>query len=112
MTNIQIIAMEQERLAKEGVLKYTGRILKAELPDGAVIEVPEIEEIHTFAKWKALGFSVKKGEHAIAKFPIWKQGKGKTEKDDNGEEVAKAGRMFLKQSFFFTRAQVEAVKEK
>jgi hypothetical protein len=53
---------------------------------------------------------VKKGEHAIAKFPIWKMGKGKIEKDENGEDVEKAGRMFMKLSFFFSPEQVEPMK--
>lgn len=61
------------------------------------------EEIHTFQRWKALGYSVKKGEKAIAKFPIWKPC---TRKNDDGEDV-NTGRMFLKNSAFFSSAQVE-----
>ena len=64
------------------------------------------EEIHTFARWKALGFSVKKGEHAIVKIPIWKMG---TKKDEDGEEK-ETGRMFVKTSAFFATSQVEPLK--
>lgn len=61
------------------------------------------DEIHTFAHWKDLGFSVRKGEKAVAKFPIWKMG---TRKNNDGEEE-NTGRMFLKTSAFFSTAQVE-----
>ena len=64
------------------------------------------EEIHTFQRWKALGYSVKKGEHAIAKFPVWKPS---TKKDDDGEETT-TGRMFMKTSAFFKTSQVEPLK--
>jgi len=64
------------------------------------------EEIHTFQRWKEMGFSVKKGEHAVAKFPIWKMA---TKKDDDGEEKS-TGRCFGKMSFFFSTAQVEPIK--
>ncbi len=64
------------------------------------------EELHTFQRWKALGYSVKKGEHAVAKFPIWKMG---TKKDDDGEEET-TGRMFMKTSAFFKTSQVEPLK--
>lgn len=87
MTNAQIITENALILAMNGVIK------------------PE-EEIHTFQRWKALGYSVKKGEHAIAKFPIWKMG---TKKDEDGEEKT-TGRMFLKTSAFFSSRQVEPIK--
>lgn len=64
------------------------------------------EELHTFQRWKAMGYSVKKGEHAIAKFPVWKMG---TKKDDDGEEET-TGRMFMKTSAFFKTSQVEPLK--
>lgn len=68
-------------------------------------------EIHTFQRWKALGFSVKKGEHAIAKFAIWKYGERKR-KDADGAEVEeiKTGGCFMKTSAFFSTAQVEPLK--
>lgn len=61
------------------------------------------DEIHTFAHWKSLGYSVRKGEKAVAKFPIWKMG---TKKNDDGEQE-NTGRMFLKTSAFFATSQVE-----
>lgn len=64
------------------------------------------EEIHTFQIWKSMGYCVKKGEKACAKFPIWKYG-GKKTKDENGEEVVANPHCFLKESAFFKKSQVE-----
>lgn len=65
------------------------------------------EEAHTFARWKAMGYRVRKGEHAAFKAVIWKHGKKKVEAED-GEEK-EAGRMFMKAAHFFTASQVEAM---
>lgn len=89
MTNVAMIAIQEAMLIADGVMNAD-------------------EEIHTFQRWKAMGYSVKKGEHAIAKFPIWKMG---TKKDKDGEEV-ETGRMFMKTSAFFKTSQVEPMKEK
>lgn len=62
------------------------------------------EEIHTFQKWKSLGYCVRKGEKSSIKFPIWKYTKSKTN-DETGEE--KAGHAFMKMSAFFLTSQVQ-----
>lgn len=81
MTNIMLIAIEEARLIQEGKMR-------------------EDEELHTFKKWQSLGYSVKKGEKAIAKFPIWKY----TVKEKDGEEEAHT---FMKMSCWFSTSQVE-----
>ena len=81
---------------------------RAELILGGLL-TPE-QEIHTFQRWKALGYSVKKGEHAIAKFAIWKMGTRKTKNDDGEEEETTTGRCFMKTSAFFSSAQVEPLR--
>ena len=86
ITNAQMIAEQTFELIRAGRIS----------PD---------EEIHTFQRWKELGFSVRKGEHAVAKFPIWKMA---TKKDDDGEEKA-TGHCFGKMSFFFSTAQVDPI---
>lgn len=82
MKNIEIIAMEEIELIKQGTMQPG-------------------EELHTFQGWKARGYSIRKGEKAIAKFPIWKS---VTTKDD--EE-----KMFMKNSCWFSTSQVELSKE-
>lgn len=70
-------------------------------------EMPE--PIHTFQKWKSLGYSVKKGEKSDIKFPIWKY-TSKKSIDDNNEEKEETS-MFMKMSAFFRFSQVEKIKE-
>lgn len=112
MTNKEIIFTESLKAFEKGLLKETGKKIIVELPDGSKKEVNELEEIHTFAKWKELGYSVKKGEKSKIKFPIWKYTVKKIEYTDrNGEEQeSEKSNMFLKFSAFFTSSQVEPIK--
>lgn len=106
MTNQQIIMMQSVTLMEQGVLQGTGQFIKVEDAEGNEKQLEIPEPIHTFAMWKSMGYRVKKGEHAIAKFPIWKMGKSKKKADDEEEQK---GRMFLKTSHFFKASQVEKV---
>lgn len=112
MTNAMIIMAEQVRLAEEGILQYTGRMIKGiNVMTGEEMEIPEIQPIHTFAHWKSLGYRVKKGEKAIAKFPIWKYTKGK-KKEMSEEEAQANGYCFMKNTSWFSDKQVEPIPEK
>lgn len=102
MTNEEIIFRQGQELAKAGKIWFTGRTLVIKTEDGGEVEVLEAEPIHTFAAWKELGFSVKKGEHAVAKFPVWKY-RGKKDEETGEEE----GRMFMKTAHFFALSQVQ-----
>lgn len=109
MTNAQIILNESFRLMEEGILKGSGHFAEIETDDGPkIVELPE--DIHTFNGWKQLGYSVKKGQKAIAKFTIWKHTTKKVE-NESGEEEDKS-RMFMKTAAWFTFAQVEPIKAK
>ena len=72
MTNAQIIFNESIELMNQGIIKGTGRTFTVEMEDGTKKTIEEPEELHTFAAWKERGRQVKKGEHAKAKFYIWK----------------------------------------
>lgn len=109
LTNVQIIENAKQRLFLEGVLKATGRMIQGVDAEGNEILIPEIEQIHTFNGWKDLGYKVKKGEHAKARFSIWKYSADKIE-TEGGEEKQGRGHCFLKESCWFTAAQVELVK--
>ncbi len=104
MTNAQIIFNESQRLAAEGIIKYTGRVFKMQDMAGDEVIVKETEEIHTYNAWKDMGFQVQKGEKAVAQFVIWKY-RGKVNEETNEEE----GQMFMKRASFFTRQQVKAI---
>ena len=107
MTNAQIIFNRQQYLLEAGKIKPTGRTLEFMDGDGNKITVPEAEEIHTFAAWKALGYSVRKGEKAIDTFTIWKYPTSK-KKDQAEEEAQEAdARCFMKLSHFFAAHQVQ-----
>ena len=107
MTNEMIIFWNAVDLMKAGLIGTTGRALTVVDEKGEEKTLMEPEPIHTFAKWKDLGYSVKKGEHAVARFSIWK-GAEKAVKDENGKETdEKAVKMFRKDSCFFSFAQVE-----
>lgn len=79
MTNIEIIAME---CAMRGIS----------------------EQVHTFATWKSLGYSVKKGEKACFQTNVWKAVKDK--KDDSKEKLINV------KTSFFTQSQVKETKVK
>ena len=109
MTNASIILNESFRLMNEGVLTGTGRFVEVENDDGTTERLELPEEIHTFNAWKQRGYCVKKGEHAVASFSIWKYIKGKEADDlpDTEEAEKTGGYCRLKLSHFFTAAQVQ-----
>lgn len=104
MTNKQIIFAEEQNLAEQGKIKYTGRTVVFQEMDGEPVEFKETEQIHTFAAWKELGYVVKKGQKAVAKFPIWKYVSKKNE-ETNKED----SKMFMKVAAFFSSSQVEKI---
>ena len=107
MTNAEIIFWNSVELMNQGLIGTTGKKLVVAMPDGEERELMEPEPIHTFACWKNLGYSVKKGEHAVAKIQIWK-GSERVVKDEDGNDTDETTvRMFKKVAFFFTAAQVE-----
>lgn len=63
--------------------------------------------LHTFAEWKRLGYSVKKGEKARMRCDIWRKS-NKKQQDENGEEVEN-DRFYKKLAHFFTADQVEKI---
>lgn len=89
MTNIEIVSMAWAELVGSGVISAE-------------------EEIHTYAKWRELGYTVKRGEKCIVKLTIWKH-TAKEKTLDNGETVTDA-RMFMKQAAFFSTSQVEKIQ--
>lgn len=106
MTNAQIIFEQSQLLAKQGVIKYTGREFKAVDAEGNETVLKETEPIHTYNAWKELGYQVQKGQKAVASFTIWKFRSGK-ENEETGEKSE--DKMFMKKASFFTAAQVEAI---
>lgn len=99
MTNAEIIYTNQMLLASDGILK---------------VEDDEIQPIHTYAGWQRLGYQVKKGEKAVAKFAVWKYLKKKDEdvsEEVDGEEKKNNGKCYMKVAAFFTDEQVEKIEK-
>lgn len=112
MTNVEIIDANKQRLFAEGVLKGTGRMFEGVDMNGDPVMIPEVEQIHTFAGWKDLGYKVKKGEHAKARFSIWKHTSRMEEipMKDGTKIEQECSHMFLKEACWFTREQVELIE--
>lgn len=111
MTNHEIIEHAKQELLAQGLIKATGRVFQVEMEDGSIIQVPEAEEIHTFAAWKSIGYCVKKGQKAVAKIRIWKHTvKTETLPMEDGSQIEQeAQRMFMKDACFFSASQVERI---
>lgn len=110
MTNRQIILAESMRLMRAGVLAGSGVIASVTDENGEEKRIELPEAIHTFAAWKEQGFCVKRGEHAIAAFPVWKYAERRAESSaESSAENQQQSRMFLKKAFFFKRSQVERI---
>ena len=69
----------------------------------------EFEPLHTFQKWKEMGFKVKKGEHAVTCTKLWKP-KAKKFTDENGEEKVE-NNFFLAKAYLFKLNQVERINQ-
>ena len=63
-----------------------------------------IEPVHTYARWKELGFQVQKGQKALFKTAIYKCVE---KKDADGNTTSK--KMFPKMSAFFGKSQVQPI---
>lgn len=90
MTNAAIILGQTALLIQDGV-------------------IGEDDMIHTYARWEAMGYQVKKGEKAIAKFPVWKYTNKKKAEEVSEEEAQARGYCFMKVSSFFSTKQVEPI---
>ena len=113
MTIAEIILRNRIFLMEQGVLKATEERVVYVDDDGKQKETFLPEEIHTFNAWKKMGYVVNKGEHAVAKFPIWKvREKRKADSDDKEKDDAQDKKMFMKMAFFFTADQVKKMEGK
>lgn len=67
---------------------------------------------HTFEAWRQLGFSVRKGEHAVMCVYLWKKSSRKRSGSDSAEtvEIENDDGFFRAKSYLFSSAQVEPSK--
>lgn len=89
----------------------------AETEDDIFTAEMAAQTFHTFAEWKRMGYSVKKGQHAAMVVNLWKY----TEKPGRAakEAAAQAGQdapetdphFYMARSHLFNRLQVEKVEK-
>lgn len=111
MTNAMIILLESVKLMEAGLISGTGEKMVVKDSEGNEQELDIPEQIHTYQRWKSLGYQVRRGQKAIAQFPIWKYTSKKT-KEMSEEEAQEGGYCFMKLSSFFKAEQVERIGEK
>ena len=110
MTNAMIILLKSVELMEQGVIKGTGQFREAEI-NGEIRKFEIPEEIHTYAKWKQMGYQVIKGQKSNIKFQVWKYQSGQQVEDtDDNQNEATGGRCYLRTASFFTRSQVKEAK--
>lgn len=110
MDNKTIIMQERLRLLGDGVIGTTGRMTTIETDNGE-IEVEEPEPIYTLQTWGKMGYSVIKGQHAVAAIEIWipktdSKDENKDDADVKTESIKKKD-FVKKRAFFFKRDQVK-----
>jgi len=110
MTNAFIIMNHALALLEQGKIQGTGNFITVTDADGneKALEMPE--SIHTFAEWKRCGFIVKRGEHAIDTFPIWKPITRRVETEDPDADGETTTKMIMVKAAFFAAHQVQPLK--
>ena len=92
--------------ARRASVKITVAEGSDETPDGIFLAMLAAETFHTFAEWKRMGYSVKKGQHAALVCNLWKY----TEKPGKAarEAAAAAGEEALEVDphFYMTKAHL------
>ncbi len=112
MNNAERILQMRIHLMENGVIGTTGKKITVEDESGEEREVLEPAVIHTYAGWKALGYRVKRGEHACATFPIWRHKEAGKKKDKTTGEISDTPEtMFMTNAKFFSEIQVEKIPE-
>ena len=107
---------EEQVLASRGSVTITVDPESSENPEDIFTALLAAETFHTFAEWKRMGYSVKKGQHAALVCNLWKY----TEKPGKAarEAAAEAGQdapetdphFYMARSHLFSRLQVEKIR--
>ena len=102
--------------ARRASVKITVADGSDETPDGIFFAMLAAETFHTFAEWKCMGYSVKKGQHAALVCNLWKytDKPGKAAREAAaaaGEEAPEVDpHFYMAKSHLFHALQVEKSK--
>ena len=91
-------------------LKEKGMIY---MTNAMIIELYKTENgikcpLHTYSKWKSLGYQVKKGEKSEHRITIWKGCTKKVHDEESNVEIV-SSKVIMKTACFFTIHQVEKI---
>ena len=71
------------------------------------------EEVHTYARWKQLGYKVKSGEKALFSTRLWKfVNKSTSIQAEVDEDTVVVHNMYMCKAYLFGKSQVEKVEVK
>lgn len=102
--------------ARRAAIKITVAEGSDETPEGIFCATLAAETFHTFAEWKRMGYSVKKGQHAALVCRLWKytDKPGKAAREAAaaaGEEAPEVDpHFYMAKSLLFHALQVEKSK--
>jgi hypothetical protein len=102
--------------ARRAAIKITVAEGSDETPEGIFYATLAAETFHTFAEWKRMGYSVKKGQHAALVCQLWKytDKPGKAAREAAaaaGEEAPEVDpHFYMAKSHLFHALQVEKSK--
>ena len=115
MTNEMIIMMESVRLMKEGVIKGTGKFAEAKI-NGKIEKFEIPEEIHTYERWRKMGYQVQKGQTSFIKFKVWfytgRNGRSQEVEEGAENSTQQRGKCYMRMTAFFTADQVKPKEDK
>ena len=107
---------EEQVLARRGSVTITVDPESSENPEDIFTALPAAETFHTFAEWKRMGYSVKKGQHAALVCNLWKytEKPGKAAREaaaESGQDAPETDpHFYMARSHLFRRLQVEKIR--
>ena len=108
MTNEMIILTESVKLMEDGIIKGTGEFVEVEI-NGEIKKFEIPEEIHTYERWRKMGYQVQRGETSFIKFKVWffTGGNGRNQELEETESAQQHGKCYMRMTSFFTKDQVK-----
>ena len=107
---------EEQVLARRGSVTITVDPESSENPEDIFTALLAAETFHTFAEWKRMGYSVKKGQHAALVCNLWKytEKPGKAAREaaaESGQDALETDpHFYMARSHLFSRLQVEKIR--
>ena len=114
---VQATYTAEQIAARRAGVKITVAEGSDETPDAVFHAMLAADTFHTFAEWKRMGYSVKKGEKAAIKTRLWKYTTQPTKAAREAAELAGKEpdadpHYYLAPAYLFTAAQVQPTEDR